>query len=418
MPGGERGVAKAVELGVVERHKVRKGEEAIDDGAPGGPEDTLGGPESRIVALAEVGVVVVRDDVEALVFEPAIEREVVRLAVAADGSFTVADHGKHRKIAEPLFHMEHLAHGGGILIVGRVIEHVAKVDDVAVVVFPFVGVFFVTGVAAGIGASIEQAGVGPGARVDVPIRVIREMVGRPVAVAPFEEVVAAILVGIRVGSRQGVSQVGGVDAHLRGDGFLGVHAGFAAEDAAGNLHVRPLGIEVARRQPVPAVVRRETQPVVGRNAATAARAANTHAAIVPQFDAHPIAADEGVVHLGVAPRVVVRQIINQRPFGLRHDKPIVRLGSGIGRVLHLVEGVGGLRERGAVGLARRRRPGARVGGRIAGLHVEFDDRVIRPPGYQGAVNVVACCAVAVQAIVEHARAGEGPWRRDAGVAVE
>src|SRR5439155_15861516 len=110
---------------------------------------------------------------------------------------------QHGEISHPLLDICDLPHGRGILGIRGVVEHVGQMNNVGVVVLAFIGVLLVTRVLAWVRSSVKQTGVGPGAGVEVAVWIVREVVGRPIAVAALQEVVGAVLVGIGVTRRLG-----------------------------------------------------------------------------------------------------------------------------------------------------------------------------------------------------------------------
>src|SRR5438093_1152299 len=110
---------------------------------------------------------------------------------------------------------------------------------------------------------------------------------------------------------------------------------------------------------MPALVRGEMQTEVRRNSSAASRPANPDTAKITDLLADPVATDKRAVHLRVAARIIVREIVDQSALGLSHNQSEIRHVAGIDRVVHLVERVCRLREGDTIGLARGGGPGAR-----------------------------------------------------------
>ena len=218
-------------------------------------------------------------------------------------------------------------------------------------------------------------------------------------------------------------QVHVVHAHLHRLLIFRLKPGQRRQRRAGHLRVRILRVQIDRRQPLPAIIGGEAHAIIGNGRAPAARAAPTKARAVLLLGAVRVHGDEGAVRAHVAGPQAARDAGEKSALRLCHDHPVVGLGAGIRRVVHLIDRVSaaGLRQHATAEIGRvlrGRGPEARACAVIGGREVILDDRVVRRRRNGRAKETVAREIVVVRAIVEHRERSERGRGSGGGIAIK
>ena len=192
-------------------------------------------------------------------------------------------------------------------------------------------------------------------------------------------------------------------------GIVASHARLLRERGARHLSRHGGGIDVQTRDTLPGRRGRDVDAVIMGRAEAAAMPAIANPREVAEFRHAATEADEGGVHLRIAVLRAVKDGLKLRGLCRGHDQLVERRNPGVGRVIHLEQGIGHLPKIATAkirGIDRRGRPGSSAALGIRRLDVVLDQVVVLQAVQQHAVNPVACSAIRVRAIIEHGRGTE------------